>query len=297
MPDDPRWLAAKGAYFAVADGMGAVGAEFAGQRTVRSALSAYYHDPSPEPAASLLRAVRTANVDLSRLNRARGASVRLFSTLVAAVVTGDQALVGAVGDSRAYLVRGCFMWRITRDHTLAAEPVAVGGGAAIGGRPDRRSSPLTRALGAADAVQVDLFQVPLQPGDTLLLCSDGLSEALPETRIAETIQAVAPGRAAWELVGRAGRQRWGDNATAIVVRVWPGLVPAEMRAASRAYPRPASSATAPPAVAPAAVATRSTPAAGRSGLPQPDWLPLVEVTGGMAVAAGVVATMLSVTVR
>jgi len=278
VPGDPYWLATKGAFFAVADGVdGRRQGGFASRRAIETALHTYYRDPSPEPAGSLLQAVKTANRDLRNLVRSHPAYAGLRTTLVAAVVRGNEALVANVGDSRAYLIRGPHIWQITRDHSWIAEV-----GAGVLSPAEARRHPwrhiITRALGMADEVQVDLFRVPLQPGDSLVLCSDGLTDLVSDGEIRDVVQRTPLAWAPYTLVERANRRGGGDNITAVVVRIGPAVA---YPLPHPAYAQPGYTSP-PPAVQPFGYRASS-----------PAWVPLVELIGGMAGAAGVILFIMS----
>ena len=274
VPADTHWLAAKGAFFAVADGLdGRRRGGFASRRAIETTMHTYYRDPSPDPVGSLARAIKMANFDLRNLGHSFPAYASLRTTLVAAVVRATEAVVANVGDSRAYLVRGPHIWQITRDHSWVAEfGAGVLSPAEVRRHPWRRV--ITRALGLDEDVRVDLFQVALQPGDTLLLCSDGLTDLVDDREIGRAVRRTPPARVPQVLVDRANRLGGDDNITALVTRVWPA-VPCPL-----AYP----------AYGPPLPAYRSGVAVAPS---EPAWVPLVELTGGLAGAAGVVALIMS----
>lgn len=278
VPRDFHWLATKGAFFAVADGVdGRRLGHFASRRAIETALHTYYRDPSPEPAGSLLQAVKMANWDLRNLVHYHPAYAGLRTTLVAAVVRGAEALVANVGDSRAYLVRGPHVWQITRDHSWIAEV-----GAGVLSPAEARRHPwrhiITRALGMDDEVRVDLFRVPLQPGDILVLCSDGLTDLVRDHEIRDVVQRTPPAWAPHALIERANRRGGSDNITAVVVRIGPRV---EYPLPSSAYGRPGY-VSPQPAIRPSGYRPAS-----------PVWVPLLELAGGMAGAAGVIVLIMS----
>jgi protein phosphatase len=126
-----------------------------------------------------------------------------------------------VGDSRAYLLRDRSLEQLTTDHTVVGELVRRGrltpDQAAI--HPER--SILTRAVGLDPRVPVDTPDpLELQPGDQVLLCSDGLTEAVPDTRIAELLAAGGDGDAACRsLIDAANAAGGPDNITVVLLRV------------------------------------------------------------------------------
>ncbi|HEY0195594.1 MAG TPA: protein phosphatase 2C domain-containing protein [Kofleriaceae bacterium] len=142
------------------------------------------------------------------------------TTLVGAMVFGGEAVFAHAGDSRAYLVRDGIAMQLTEDHTLLARLLAAGIDVDVSGEGSRFRSMLTNALGIGDEVKVSTFVVPLADGDRIMLCSDGISEYVPEAEVGEVLTAApTPERAAERLVQLALDRGGGDNATAVVVEV------------------------------------------------------------------------------
>ncbi len=100
------------------------------------------------------------------------------TTMVVAMVTGRVCTIAAVGDSRAYLYRDGRLRQITRDHSMVQELVEKGVITQQEADTHPQKNVITRAVGIQPQVEVDLFEVPLQPQDMLLLCTDGLTNAL-----------------------------------------------------------------------------------------------------------------------
>ena len=211
--------------FAVADGLGGhQGGEVASAAAVEplAALDGRgFADPA-EAAEALAGAIAEANSAI--LDRAAGdPGLWGMGTTVtaAAVTTGDQLQLAHVGDSRAYLLRDGTLDQVTTDHTVVGELVRRGrltpAQAAI--HPER--SILTRAVGLDPRVPVDTPDpLELQPGDQVLLCSDGLTEAVPDTRIAELLAAGGDGDAACRsLIDAANAAGGPDNITVVLLRV------------------------------------------------------------------------------
>lgn len=210
-----------GCVLVVADGMGGhpdgrVAAELAA-RTAAEALRA-----AEDPAATLAAAVAAANLAVGEraVPDERGRS--LGTTLVVAVVSGGRASLANVGDSRAYLVRRGVATQVSVDHSWVAEQVRAGILTEEEAVRHLRRSRVTRALLGA-AVEPDLFEVAMRPGDVLLLCSDGLWESLPAARIGELLdQPAVPVEAlAAGLVDAALAAGSTDNVTAAVLRALP----------------------------------------------------------------------------
>jgi PPM family protein phosphatase len=211
--------------FAVADGLGGhQGGEVASAAAVAplAALDGRgFADPG-EAAEALAAAVREANAAI--LDRAAGdpGLWGMGTTLTAAAVAGDQQLqLAHVGDSRAYLLRDGSLDQLTTDHTVVGELVRRGrltpSQAAI--HPER--SILTRAVGLDPTVPVDLPDpLELQAGDQVLLCSDGLTEAVGDDQIAALLSAASDGDAACRaLIDAANAAGGPDNVTVVLLRV------------------------------------------------------------------------------
>ncbi|HEV7677644.1 MAG TPA: protein phosphatase 2C domain-containing protein [Candidatus Dormibacteraeota bacterium] len=206
-----------GCLLVVADGMGGhpdgrLAATLA-TVAVRAAVS-----DADDAARALPGAVASANAAIlaHAVPDPRGRS--LGTTLVAAVVAGGRATVANVGDSRAYLVRGGQATQVSVDHSWVAEQVRAGILDAEEALRHPRRSRITRAL-LGLPVEPDLFEVSLRPGDVLLLCTDGLWEALPGERIAALLgEAPDLEAAVASLVDAALAAGSTDNVTAAMVR-------------------------------------------------------------------------------
>ena len=155
------------------------------------------------------------------------------TTLVGAIVVGNELIFAHAGDSRAYIVRDGISMQLTEDHTLLQRLLAAGIDVDVSGDGARFRSMLTNALGIGQECKVSTFVVPLADGDRFMLCSDGISEYVPENEVGEVlVKQPSPARAAQKLVDLALERGGGDNATAIVMRVLEAgetPVPAEQR--------------------------------------------------------------------
>jgi len=138
----------------------------------------------------------------------------------AALVAGDRLQLAHVGDSRAYLLRDGRLAQLTADHTLVGELVRRGRMTAEQAAMHPERSVLTRAVGLDRDLEVDAPPpVDLAPGDQVLLCSDGLTEAVPEPRIAALLAEHADGDAACRALVAAANQAGGpDNITVVLLR-------------------------------------------------------------------------------
>lgn len=110
------------------------------------------------------------------------------TTLVAALVQGEQATILNVGDSRAYLFDGTRLHQLTEDHSYVEEMRRQGRITEADARTHPQKNLITRAVGVEPDVEGDLFEVRLKRGETLLLCSDGLTGMVEDDKIAETLK-------------------------------------------------------------------------------------------------------------
>ncbi len=207
---------------AVADGMGGHRAgEVASQIAVEELKKLQQAGPWASEAA-VGEALRAAFLQANRRIREMSAGDRdlegMGTTLVALLEHGDSVHLANVGDSRAYLLRHGELSQVTVDHSLVQELVDEGRlRPEEAGRHPQRSI-ITRALGVDADVEVDLFTYKLQQGDRLLLCTDGLSGVVDETRIRNVLLRVPdPQHAAEQLVEMANESGGPDNITAIVL--------------------------------------------------------------------------------
>lgn len=220
-PEDPATLAAKGAFYAVADGMGGHSAgQIACELALKTVIQAYYASPpSADVETALRRAIEEANALVYETAQAMSERQGMGTTLTCAVVREDQVTLAQVGDSRAYLLRGGRLSQVTQDHSWVAEQVRMG----IMTETEAQASPfrniITRSVGTAQTVEPELTTQDLQAGDTLLLCSDGLSGAVEQPALESVLRDYSPSEAAMRLVDEANRAGGRDNITAVVLSV------------------------------------------------------------------------------
>lgn len=142
------------------------------------------------------------------------------TTLTLALVVNRNLLVAHAGDSRCYLFSGGRLQQITQDHTIGAEMQRRG----LISKPELTEHPwrhvVSNLLGGTDkGVQTELHSLELHDGDTVLLCSDGLTEMVPEDRIAPILGMTADSKSACqELVAEANHRGGRDNVTVVVAR-------------------------------------------------------------------------------
>lgn len=219
--DVARWRE-HGHLFIVADGMGghAVG-EKAANKAARDIPHLVLKHAQDGPAAALRKAFLEANSAIHNIGQENPEFRGLGTTATMLWLRSEGAWVGHVGDSRAYRLRNGVIEQMTFDHSAVWELAKR-----QGVRPDQmqgiRANVILRSLGPEPLVEVDVEgPYQLEPGDTFLLCSDGLSGQLSDYEIGAIMSVLAPGEACDFLVELANLRGGPDNVTVVIVRV-PG---------------------------------------------------------------------------
>ena len=205
--------------FVVADGMGGHNAgDFASSHAVQILVDEIRKDADFNPIKVLRHAIETANSAI--LDRAqKEESLRgMGTTIVAATIVGHYAYVANVGDSRLYLIQGKIR-QITKDHSLVQEMVRMGEIKPEEARNHPDKNIITRALGAERTVDIDFFDLKMEPGSTILMCSDGLSNMVEDSKIEEIIldQTNELPKKGERLLSEANRNGGKDNIAVILV--------------------------------------------------------------------------------
>lgn len=218
--------------FAVADGVGGYEGGEVASRLAIDTLVAFFQrnrddpestwpwklDPKRSFAENLL-SVGTRLADAAIAARKEGRLAGMGSTIAGLVVRGSRAAIGHLGDSRVYRLRGGALQAMTRDHSLWQE-MADAGASDYRSRTDCPwGNVITRALGLKGDGVPEVKDVELAPGDTFLLCSDGVSEPVPEEVLGRVLAECEPAQACRRLVDEALARGSRDNVTAVVVRV------------------------------------------------------------------------------
>ncbi len=206
----------------VADGMGGHAAgEVASQLAVRTIVDAFDTTSTTEGLESALELANDAIIsDAESHEERRGMGT---TAVVLALTQGEGGVlpvIANVGDSRAYQLRDGAMRQITADHSVAEEWVRQGRLTPEEAAVHPRRHQLTRTLGIEHGVRVDLFPIATQPGDRVLLCSDGLSNELTDAEIAELASPpVGLDEAVAALVEAANRRGGRDNISVVLVEL------------------------------------------------------------------------------
>ncbi|HLY30558.1 MAG TPA: protein phosphatase 2C domain-containing protein [Ktedonobacterales bacterium] len=229
VPEDDQLLREKGALFVVSDGMGGgIGGHsrgaLASELAVQRVREAYYQNLRDDIPTALRRAVQEANTTICRASmtateRAQKANdPRMGATCVAAVLRDQTLSVANVGDSRAYVLHDGRLRQITRDHSVTAHLIECGEITPAEARTHAQRHLIYRALGQPE-VEIDCFTESVQQGDTLILCTDGLSGVVEDEDVRAIVERYSPEESVRRLIVCANEKGGPDNITVVVVRV------------------------------------------------------------------------------
>jgi Serine/threonine protein phosphatase len=141
------------------------------------------------------------------------------TTTVALLIHGDFAFFAHVGDSRIYLIRGPIVQQVTEDHSLVNEQIRAGMITPEEARRSRYKNIITRSVGFEPTVQVDAMGMVCEPGDTFILCSDGMSNLVREDDILRLASGDDLAAAVQGLIDLANERGGDDNITVVSARV------------------------------------------------------------------------------
>jgi protein phosphatase len=171
------------------------------------------------PGKMVAMAVNIANKTIYDLSKKDSSLQGMGTTIVAALITGQDLFLTSVGDSRCYIINANEIVQVTRDHSLAQEMLEAGLIAPDEVRTHPRKNVLTHVLGYEEKVEADSFNRKLYQGDNVLLCSDGMWGVLTDPQIKETVlKAEDPQQACIDLVAQANEAGGPDNISVIIVR-------------------------------------------------------------------------------
>jgi serine/threonine protein phosphatase PrpC len=203
--------------FAVADGMGGAQAGEVASRLAAAAFREFHDADELDPEERLGAIIQEANRRIYERAAGDAQVSGMGTTITAALVGADALVLGHVGDSRAYRLRGGKFEQLTDDHSLVADLVRSGRITPEEADAHPQRSVITRALGTDREVDVDTFTVDAEPGDLFLLCSDGLTTMVDDEEITGTIDRSGTledaARALLKAANRAGGE---DNVTVVL---------------------------------------------------------------------------------
>jgi serine/threonine protein phosphatase PrpC len=245
--------------YIVADGMGGHRAGDVASRLATETIAEFFRSTAADDVTwpfhfdtnlsedenRLLTGIRIANRQIYERSAKSRECRGMGTTVVGALFSRkkNRIYIGHVGDSRCYRVRGNELALLTRDHSLINDYLIAMPDLTEEQKNELPKNVITRALGMQDQVMVDLLADEPQPGDTYLLCSDGLSGMLPDDEILDVLMStdeIAEG--CRRLIERANEHGGEDNITAVLVRIDDGTSP---HLGSTRPPPPAAAATTP----------------------------------------------------
>lgn len=243
--EDSYRLAPEMNLFALSDGMGGLASGEVASRLAVDTILAHCREAEKKPTLPLsgeridgvspvsnrlASGVRLANKAVHRAAQKNGGEQRMGATVVAVRFVEERMSLAHVGDSRAYRLRGNDLEQLTRDHSFVAEAMRRGHMTEQEAGSSALQSVLIRALGIDPEVEVDVTEELVMDGDTVLLCTDGLTRELSDAQIAAVLgESDDAQEAAERLIDLAKQAGGGDNITAIVVRRSPKPVGAIAR--------------------------------------------------------------------
>lgn len=209
----------KGFLAVVADGMGGhQTGEVASQEAVR-VLREEIAGSRKHPPHAIAHAAQAANHAIYAYAQGNPEHDGMGTTLTTVFIDDQVGLVGHVGDSRAYLIRGEETRQLTHDHSWVAERVRQGLLSEDEARRHRWRNVITNALGATPSFRLDLLHFEVREGDRILVCSDGINMLLSDEVLARIVRDHGPEDAAARLVAAANERGSPDNVTAVVLHV------------------------------------------------------------------------------
>lgn len=226
--------------FVLSDGMGGQASGEVASRLTTETVVEYVREAAFNPALEiaggrdegvsevgnwLASAIRLANSAVRRAAQQNAAQSGMGATVVAVMLHGERASIAHAGDSRLYRLRNGALEQLTQDHSFIGEQVRQGLMSEQEASNSNLQNVLMRAVGADDEIQVEVNEELFAEGDTLLLCSDGLTKEVSDAQIADVLSRIDdPQQAANRLVDMANEAGGSDNITVIVLHNAPRFV-------------------------------------------------------------------------
>jgi len=221
--------------FVVCDGMGGQAAGEVASKLGVDTLLAYFRqaaqtgeyqqsgapvDGLSREGAALASAIRLANHTIFETGQQQTASAGMGSTLVAALIKGNALSIANVGDSRIYLIRQGVIQQLTQDHSLVMEQVRRGYLTREQAEHSEMQNIILKALGSEENVDPDVEDLVVLAGDTLLMCSDGLTKYIHDDEILQMVSASRTlGQTCSELIQAAKDRGGDDNITCLLLKM------------------------------------------------------------------------------
>lgn len=206
--------------FIVADGMGGHRAgDVASRLTVNTFVTYVTESEDCNPITLIDEAIRTANQQLVKEAATSPDYEGMGTTIVAATIVDQTVYIANVGDSRLYLINDTIK-QISRDHSLVEEMVSMGELKEENARQHRKKNIITRAIGAERQVVPDFFEIEYEPGDKLLMCSDGLTNMVEDVVIKHIVNSHEDTKQVVEtLIQQANENGGSDNISVVLIQM------------------------------------------------------------------------------
>ena len=214
--------------FVVADGMGGHNAgDYASSHAVQTLVNEIRQDADYNPVKVIRHAIETANTEILEKALSDENLRGMGTTMVVSTIVGQYAYVANIGDSRLYVIQSQIQ-QITKDHSLVQEMVRMGELNAEQARNHPDKNIITRALGAEKTVDIDFFDLKLEHGSTILMCSDGLSNMVEDKKMEEIIlnPEMELEQKGETLVSEANRNGGKDNIAIVLIEPFTNEVEA-----------------------------------------------------------------------
>jgi len=223
-PENPEEAQARGWLFALCDGVGGHDhGEVASRTAIEQMEASFRRAPASEPLSAMLaRIAKEANLRVYETGKqASPGGSNMATTLVACALRYDRMAVAHAGDSRCYLIRGGRATLLTKDHTVANEQAKLGVLSSKEAEDSHMKHMLVRSLGLDPYATAEVNEHQIEPGDVLLLCSDGMHNSVEGSEMAAL--AGQPGAnlhtAALRLIALANDRDGSDNISVLLIRV------------------------------------------------------------------------------
>ncbi len=218
-PDSMADEAMNGWLYIVADGVGGadageVASEYASQQTIAHYLTS---NGESNPGQRLVKSMQAANTNLRQLVVDRNQNKRMATTMVATAIVNHTAYIANVGDSRGYHWRSSFLRQITRDQSLVAKLVEEGAISEAEAANHPHRNVILYSIGSEKTPKIDLFEVALESGDMIFMCSDGLTRHVSDEEINDILGREGLEAATTHLIKLANNRGGEDNISAAII--------------------------------------------------------------------------------
>jgi PPM family protein phosphatase len=169
----------------------------------------------------LINAVEKTNAAIYHVAQIQPECAGMGTTLVAGIFTDNKLVLGHIGDSRMYRLRGKSFVQLTEDHSLVQEQINAGLLTSAQAKVAKNKNLVTRALGIDQAVELDIQELDVEVGDQYLLCSDGLSDLISDAEIAQILREEQANieSAAEKLIEKANEYGGLDNISVVITTI------------------------------------------------------------------------------